>query len=400
MNDLGFFCQTLAKSHVTTVLANEESLLGEIFDGAVTDFLAPSGAKATVGDAFGVLERKMAYSFSALDGVNYVCIPLPIEDKKNILFIGPYSHLPFSEERALSIADKNGLSPRMTRLLTEYLNSVTVIAENSHLFFMIDTFLERLFGTYTLTALKISEKHASFSSPIIKKSELGEEEEFIADMRMMERRYDYENEMMEAVSRGQLYKITTYFSTFSPTSFKRRVADPLREMKNYCIITNTLLRKSAERGGVHPIYLDRISSSYASRIEQIPSQVACQEMISEMFTEYCKLVQTESLKNLSPVVKECVLYLNNNLSEHLSLSRVAEALSVSKGYLSTVFRKETGQTFTDFLTKKRMDYAIHLLTTTNLQIQTVATSSGYLDMQYFSKTFKRYVGKSPRAFRE
>lgn len=47
-----------------------------------------------------------------------------------------------------------------------------------------------------------------------------------------------------------------------------------------------------------------------------------------------------------------------------------------------------------------MNHAMHLLTTTGLQIQTVALHCGVMDVQYFSKMFKRQTGMTPREYRE
>lgn len=73
---------------------------------------------------------------------------------------------------------------------------------------------------------------------------------------------------------------------------------------------------------------------------------------------------------------------------------------MSAGYLSTVFSKETGKTVTEYIREKRMKHAAFLLSTTHLQIQTVALHCGIMDVQYFSKTFKKFMGKTPKEYRE
>jgi hypothetical protein len=94
-------------------------------------------------------------------------------------------------------------------------------------------------------------------------------DEVAVNMKAMEKRYAFENEMIRAVSLGQLHKEKQLLSAFGGSFFEKRLTDPLRNAKNYAIIMNTLLRKAAESGGVHPLYLDRISSEFAARIEQL-----------------------------------------------------------------------------------------------------------------------------------
>ena len=62
--------------------------------------------------------------------------------------------------------------------------------------------------------------------------------------------------------------------------------------------------------------------------------------------------------------------------------------------------KETGVTLTEFVSKKRIDHAAFLLTSTNLQIQTIAQHCGIFDVNYFTKTFKKITGKTPKEYRE
>ena len=182
--------------------------------------------------------------------------------------------------------------------------------------------------------------------------------------------------------------------------FEQRTSDALRNAKNYCVIMNTLLRKAAERGGVHPVYLDRTSSLYAVRIEQAASTDAIPAMMTEMFQGYCQLVRNAATRDYSAPVQKALLYIDANLSEDLHLHTLADKLNVSAGYLSALFRKETQQTLTDYVSHRRVDYARHLLTTTRLQIQTIAQHCGIVDVQYFTKVFKRITGTTPRAYRQ
>jgi YesN/AraC family two-component response regulator len=64
-----------------------------------------------------------------------------------------------------------------------------------------------------------------------------------------------------------------------------------------------------------------------------------------------------------------------------------------------VFKRDTGITLTEYITRERMQRACRLLSTTNLQIQTVALHCGIMDVQYFSKLFKKHIGKTPKEYR-
>ena len=163
---------------------------------------------------------------------------------------------------------------------------------------------------------------------------------------------------------------------------------------------NTLSRKAAERGGVHPIYLDKVSSEFAHKIERLSSVSLGPSLMREMFRTYCRLVRKHSMKNYSAPIQKAIALIDADLTADLSLHALATAQNISDGYLSSLFRRETGQTLTQFVNERRMKAASRLLTTTKLQIQTVAQHCGIVDVHYFSRLFKKHTGMTPLEYRE
>lgn len=93
-------------------------------------------------------------------------------------------------------------------------------------------------------------------------------------------------------------------------------------------------------------------------------------------------------------------YLRERLHEPVSLKEAAEAVHLSPGYLSQLIKKETGQTFVQFVTARRMALARSLLLHSDLSIKEVAARSGFDDVGYFGRRFRRYEGRSPSQFRQ
>lgn len=190
-----------------------------------------------------------------------------------------------------------------------------------------------------------------------------------------------------------------YFNQIDFRSAEQRLADPVRNAKNYAIILNTLLRKATEEGGVHPIHIDKISSTFAKKIELQTSEKGISQLFKEMVRKYALTVKNHSLKGYSKMVRRVMIQVDTDLASDLSLSAQASLLNVNPNYLSTVFKKETGHTLTEYVTGKRIEHAVFLLNSTNMQIQTIAQYCGIPDICYFTKTFKKYIGKSPTEYR-
>lgn len=326
----------------------------------------------------------------------YIYMLLPEFPRDTVLVIGPYLSAPLSKEQCMQWAETNNIPPDQLRLLENYYSSLPILSDSSHLFALLDSFGERVWGAGNLTTEDLNRDLNGLPLP-----EKGDDNTgTLWKMQNLEKLYSYENELMEAVSKGQIHKADIMLSGFSTHAFEQRVTDPLRNAKNYCIIMNTLLRKAAERGGVHPYYLDSLSSACALKIEQLHYMEAIPKLMSDMFRDYCQMVRKHSTKNYSAPIQKALLYIEAHLAENLSLQTLADILNISPGYLSTLFRKETGQTLTDYINRKRVRHAMHLLKTTRLQVQTIAQHCGIIDVQYFSKIFKRVTQMTPKQYRE
>ena len=119
-----------------------------------------------------------------------------------------------------------------------------------------------------------------------------------------------------------------------------------------------------------------------------------------MARKYAFLVKNHSMKGYSPLIRQVLTHIDNDLSVDLSLKTLASLVSTNPSYLSTCFKKETGHTLTEYVTEKRIQHAIFLLNATNMQVQTIASYCGIPDVCYFSKIFKRLTGKTPTEYRE
>ncbi len=398
-NELKLFCDTFRRSRIPVTFISPEN--GDFLQGE--EELLPI-SRTLIKDsvlseeALSKLKNNVVYRLKNPLSLSFLFFLLPGMGRRVLLVLGPYAHSVLSEKSILKICEKNNLTPHAGRLLTEYCLGLPIVPEDSALFVLLDLFCERIWkGASFITSDINGESQSHFA--IAERETAGLDE---ADLkrRTLEQRYRYENELLSAVSKGQTQKIAHLSSNFTWQDFEMRTTDPLRNAKNYCIIMNTLLRKAAENGGVHPVHLDSTSASFARSIEKVASTDQFPILMEEMFTSYCRLVRHRSTSGYSRPVQEAVVLAETDFSADLSLSSLAGKIGVTKEYLSALFKKEVGKTVTEYIREKRMHYAAFLLRTTDLQIQTIAHHCGIEDLQYFSKLFKKSFACSPRDYRE
>lgn len=114
-------------------------------------------------------------------------------------------------------------------------------------------------------------------------------------------------------------------------------------------------------------------------------------------------IASDSVGNRSSsyIVRSARDYIRNNYADAaLSLNAAADALSVSTGYLSRVFKDQTGQNFSEYLQSVRMEHAQQLLATTVIPTNAVAAQTGYSNSTYFRAAFKARFGLTPRQYRQ
>lgn len=400
--ELRFLRDTYEKCHLHTVLMNPNLPIGEHEDVKLHPFLDMEKIQhLTIREL--ILQIQPATIYKATD--NLLCcynfLLLPGREEETMLFIGPYLMSELSHKQVMELAEDFGIPPRNVGTLEQFYAALPILPEDSNLLTMLDVLGERIWGGGDkFTVVNLNQEEWGNMLPLSSKVQDVSPDHTVWNMSVMEERYKRENELMSAVSAGQIHRVERLLSGISARPFEQRMTDPVRNIKNYCIIMNTLSRKAAEQGGVHPVYLDSVSSDFAKRIEQLNATSDLVALMKEMFRAYCRLVRKHSIRQYSPPVQKAITYIDSDLTADLSLSALAAMQNVSAGYLSALFKQETGQTLTEHVNQKRIKHAKQLLKTTNLQIQTIAQYCGIVDVHYFSKLFKKSVGKTPKEYRE
>ena len=396
--ELRFLQKLLQKFRLQSfVLEGNEPLPPQFNEGLRKFFGRSSGYDSVFPAIMSRAEERMIYLFSDGIGCRYAVVRLAGENDE-LLVVGPYYTEEITEQEMGAIAARFSLSAERAIRMRQLLAEVPVLLEEGILTRALQTLCETAWGESELFQILDVDQEFAGAFSLAEEKEAGDEQ-LMEHMRLMESRYAQENELMRIVANGLTLQADQMMLHFSDTHFERRSGDPLRSLKHYCIVCNTLLRKAAEQGGVHPLYLDRISSDFAWKIEGIRAVGEGGTLMGDMVRAYSRLVRKHATASYSGLVQKTVAYIDADLAGDLSLRTVAAVQKVTPAYLSAQFRKETGQTLTDYVNEKRVRQAIHLLQTTRLQVQAVAQRCGFQDPNYFVRLFKKKTGVTPAQYR-
>lgn len=147
------------------------------------------------------------------------------------------------------------------------------------------------------------------------------------------------------------------------------------------------IRREVFYGQPPEAYID--NSESLEEIHQVVSSAAA------------RFLGTDERAENSPVVKGAYRYIRKAYGKpDLGLAEIAEESGISTGYLSMVFKKETGITVRQYIEDYRIEVAKDRLMHTNDRVQDISVSCGFAQHGYFSRVFKQKTGMTPAEFRE
>jgi AraC-like DNA-binding protein/ligand-binding sensor protein len=150
--------------------------------------------------------------------------------------------------------------------------------------------------------------------------------------------------------------------------------------------------------------LTQLKDAYYHSRTLAPQQYSAMVKLLEIFASHIStlaneiVVQEEEAE--SPMIRRARAYILANQADPIDLDKVAQAMHVSTFYFCKMFKKATGLTFTDYLSRVRVEKAKTLLLNPHLRISEIAYDVGFQSLTHFNRMFRKIVGESPTAYRE
>lgn len=176
--------------------------------------------------------------------------------------------------------------------------------------------------------------------------------------------------------------------------------DPLRQKKDEAICLMTIITRTAIQSNIAAEKAYTCSDYYIQSIEAARTVTEVIQLIETMYLDITTQVH-EASGNIahSPVIRDCITYLDTHYKEKIDLNQLANTLGYTKYYLSTRFKKETGVSISEYLTDRRISYAKLLLQNPYTDIQEISDELHFANPSHFSSVFKKITGSTPTQYR-
>ncbi len=211
---------------------------------------------------------------------------------------------------------------------------------------------------------------------------------------------DIEEYMLGAVRKGDVAGLKEFFKNVPAIRSGILAQNGLRQAKNLLIVTATLVSRSAIRGGMDAEDALTISDGYVQKCELMTSIEDITNLNYRLVMDYAE--RMERLlhgKAPSKLVIDVNNYIRHHLSEAITVEELARHLCRGRSRLSTDFKKETGENLSEFILKQKIEEGKRFLRYTEKPAVDIAFYLGFSSQSHFSRTFKKYVGRTPNEYR-
>ncbi|WP_203247611.1 helix-turn-helix domain-containing protein [Sporosarcina beigongshangi] len=124
-----------------------------------------------------------------------------------------------------------------------------------------------------------------------------------------------------------------------------------------------------------------------------------QSLVTDILIKLMDRVEQIDATPKNEYILQAQIYIRNHLNEKISLKDVADLLHLNASYFSRLFKKETGESFVEFVTRIKMEKAKELLDNSTRSVEQIAIEVGFDSKGYFLKTFKQQFGMSPKSYK-
>ncbi|WP_113672277.1 response regulator transcription factor [Vallitalea guaymasensis] len=139
----------------------------------------------------------------------------------------------------------------------------------------------------------------------------------------------------------------------------------------------------------------KVNYNYILKINSIKE---LQQYCLEIFTDLVNFIAKNKDQSAEKVIEKAIAYIDEKFYLDISLEDVANHVFLNSVYFCRYFKQKTGETFTDYLTKVRMEEAIKLINKAKYKTYEISNMVGYKSSKYFSRVFKQYTGLSPSEY--
>lgn len=395
-NALIFYCECLYEVHRIPIRIYKNKKPIKTFQGSNPKGTAPLIIDQHLIDRFLASEEHVGYIFTP-EMLSYGCV-------KNIskglsVILGPSRSLSVENTLTSDIVKRFNLPSFLVSSIYEYLTMIPIMHTGAFVYLLASinaclnnektdvNLLYDLNANYTVDA----DAHKS----VIEHSEkiaYGEIEQ--------ENRYDAEKRILYLIKNGMTQQLRDLWKEGLSKQYYPDSQTSLRLLKDNCIMSVGLITLTALSAGLSHENIFKLRDIYIQQTENCTSIQEVMTLRFNIMIDFCEEIRLMNCKeSKNPYINRVINYINEHVTEKISLEEIARHTKSNKTYLSTKFKEETGIGLAYFINRQKVNAAKQLLLFTNKSLVEISTLLSFSSQSYFQKIFKDITGITPLDFK-
>ena len=202
--------------------------------------------------------------------------------------------------------------------------------------------------------------------------------------------YDKELYFYQAVKTGDIDLLNKIMLPLKNTQLGTLSPNPVRNLKYHLVVTIAMITRFCIEGGLSPEKAYTLSDLYIQQVDACETEDAVSDLHQKIVFEYAK--RMKKINNQPVYSKPVVLlmdYIYDHLNERIVLDDIAAQLSLNKTYICSLFKKETGMTIGQYITKRKIESAENMLIYGDYSCSEISNYFGFASSSHFISTFKK-----------
>ncbi|MCM1507786.1 MAG: AraC family transcriptional regulator [Ruminococcus flavefaciens] len=212
--------------------------------------------------------------------------------------------------------------------------------------------------------------------------------------------FDREIAFYESICSGNMELVRVFMKPLCCEGCGVLSEDPLRNLKYHMVVLSAMIARYCIRGGMSPEESYGMSDFYIMKTDKCTTESEVRAVHAEMIEGYTNKMRRIKLNGVfSKQIVRAVDYIICHIHSRILLNDVAEHLKISPAYLSRLFRQETGETFSEYVNRMKIEEASSLLLYTECTDIEISNMLSYSSQSYFIKVFRKYTGLTPKHYK-